>query len=54
MSMFFVTSQHVYAVLTGWWWDRYEHDGPPQDAALADGEDANSGSAYTDSPLPVY
>ena len=34
------TSKEVYAVLTGWWWDRHEHDGPPQDGALLDGGQA--------------
>ena len=41
------TSEIVYAVLTGWWWDRHENDGPPQDGALVDDKDAESGSAFT-------
>ena len=39
------TSAYVYGVLTGWWWDRHEHDGPPHDAALIE-EQPNTGSAY--------
>ena len=41
------TSQYVYDILTGWWWDRHENDGPPQDGALNDDTDTESGSAYT-------
>ena len=48
------TFQIVYDVLTGWWWNRHEHDGPPQDGALADEEDAHSGSAYNGSTITVF
>ena len=41
------TSQNVYDILTGWWWDRHDNDGPPLDGALAADEDPLSGSAYT-------
>ena len=43
------TSAYVYEVLTGWWWDRHEHDGPPQDAALIDEEQPDTGSAFAGS-----
>ena len=39
------TSAYVYNVLTGWWWDRHEHDGPPQDAALIE-EQPHTSSAF--------
>ena len=35
------TSESVYAVLTGWWWDRHEHDGPGQDATEAEEQMTN-------------